>query len=69
MGLLLQEEPVHPELLAAELGKVEDYVEMALSYLRLDSDSSDYVLRRYDLDTHPPRLRAQVRPTVHLETH
>ena len=58
MGLLLQEEPVHPELLAAELGKVEDYVEMALSYLRLDSDSSDYVLRRYDLDT---ILRACVR--------
>lgn len=63
MGLLLQEEPVHPELLAAELGKVEDYVEMALSYLRLDSDSSDYVLRRYDLDT---ILRACVRKYARL---
>ena len=63
MGLLLQEEPVHPELLAAELGKVQDYVEMALSYLRLDSDSSDYVLRRYDLDT---ILRACVRKYARL---
>lgn len=50
MGLLLQEEPLHRELLSAELFKVEEYVEMALSYLRLDSDSSDYVLRRCDLD-------------------
>lgn len=63
MGLLLQEEPVHPELLAAELGKIEDYVEMALSYLRLDSDSSDYVLRRYDLDS---ILRACVRKYARL---
>lgn len=63
MGLLLQEEPVRPELLAAELWKVEDYVEMALSYLRLDSDSSDYVLRRYDLDA---ILRACVRKYARL---
>ncbi len=47
--LLLQEEP-DCDALSAELLKIEEYVEMVLSYLRLGSDSTDYVLRRYDLD-------------------
>ena len=38
------------EALAAELLKIEEYVQMALSYLRLDSESTDYVLRRCGLD-------------------
>lgn len=50
MYLLLQEEP-DCESLSAELLKIETYVEMVLSYLRLGSDSTDYVLRHYDLDT------------------
>lgn len=50
MHLLLQEETFHPGLFSTELSKVEEYVEMALSYLRLNSESSDYLLRRYDLD-------------------
>ena len=33
---------------AAELGRIERYVEMALVYLRLDSESSDYVIRELD---------------------
>ena len=33
-----------------ELLKIGQYVEMVLSYLRLDSDSTDYVLREYPLD-------------------
>lgn len=33
-----------------ELLKIRQYVEMVLSYLRLDSDSTDYVLREYPLD-------------------
>lgn len=38
------------EVLSAELLKVEEYVEMALNYLRLGGDSTDYVLRRCCLD-------------------
>ena len=33
-----------------ELMKIEQYVEMLLFYLRLDSDYSDYVLKKYELD-------------------
>lgn len=40
----------HREL-SAELFRIEQYVEMVLSYLRLDSDSSDYVFQEYDLDS------------------
>ena len=36
--------------LRAELMRVEQYVEMVLAYLRLDSESTDYVIREYDLD-------------------
>ena len=48
MGLLLQEEP-RPEL-EGELLKIEQYVEMVLGYLRLGSDTTDYVLRDCGLD-------------------
>ena len=48
--LLLQEEKPRPQEIQNELFKVEQYVEMVLSYLRLDSDSTDYVLREYPLD-------------------
>lgn len=50
MELLLQEPEPDSQLLSAELLKVEQYVEMVLSYLRLDSDSTDLVLRRQPLD-------------------
>ena len=40
----------HKELLA-ELFRIEQYVEMALSYLRLESESSDYLFGEYDLDS------------------
>lgn len=33
-----------------ELMKIEQYVDMALCYLRLDSDSTDYVFREHDID-------------------
>lgn len=36
--------------LKAELFKIEQYVDMVLQYVRLDSDSSDLVLRKCDLD-------------------
>lgn len=36
--------------LSEELTRIEQYVEMVLAYLRLDSESTDYVIREYDLD-------------------
>lgn len=52
MKMILESEDTdeHRELLA-ELFRIEQYVEMVLSYLRLGSESSDYVFREYDLDT------------------
>lgn len=44
------EENMHLKGLKLELFKIEQYVEMALSYLRLGSISSDMVLQWYDLD-------------------
>jgi len=51
MRLILQSEdtPEHEELLI-ELFRIEQYVEMVLSYFRLDSSSNDFVIREYDLD-------------------
>lgn len=50
MRLLLQSEesPQNTEL-SMELFKIEQYVEMVLGYLRLDSCSTDYVLKKYKL--------------------
>ena len=50
-GLLLQEDPPPREPLEAELLKISQYVDMVLGYLRLDSDSTDYVFQNTDLDT------------------
>lgn len=36
--------------LLEELHRIEQYVEMVLAFLRLDSDSTDYLFREYDLD-------------------
>lgn len=51
MRLILQSEDV-PEYkdITAELFKIEQYVDMVLSYLRLDSASSDLLIRQYQLD-------------------
>lgn len=49
LGLLLQE-TADSGALAVELLKIEQYVEMVLSYLRLDSDATDYVLQDCELD-------------------
>lgn len=51
MRLLLQsEESRRNAELSAELFKIEQYVEMVLGYLRLDSETTDYVIRKVDLD-------------------
>lgn len=36
--------------LLEELQRIEQYVEMVLTYLRLDTGATDYVLKEYDLD-------------------
>ena len=36
--------------LSSELFKIEQYVEMVLSYIRLDSNENDFVIKEYDLD-------------------
>lgn len=51
MRLALQNEDTPlSRRLTGEVGRVEQYVQMALTYLRLGSDSSDYVIRAYALD-------------------
>ena len=51
MRLLLQSEDSEQNFeLSAELFKIEQYVEMALQYLRLDSSSTDFMIKKYDLD-------------------
>lgn len=37
--------------LSADLFRVEQYVEMVLTFLRLNSDSTDYVIKEHDLDS------------------
>lgn len=50
MHLLLQERGEETGELGQELLRIEQYVDMALQYLRLDSGHSDYVIRRCELD-------------------
>ena len=51
MRLILQTRPENSaEELSQELFRVEQYVEMVLNYLRLDSDSTDFVFRTCALD-------------------
>lgn len=49
MELLLQEEAVDERALARELLKTRQYVEMALSYQRLEGDGNDLVIQVYSL--------------------
>lgn len=51
MHLLLQGEDIAENReISEELFHIEQYVEMALQYLRLSADSTDYVIRRIRLD-------------------
>ena len=59
MGLLLQEdESPRGRELATELFRIERYVELVLSYLRLEGPSTDYLIRMTALD---PVLRQAAR--------
>ena len=61
MGLILQEAGQSDELnreqnlallreISDNLQRIEQYAEMVMCYLRLDSDSTDFVIKEYDLD-------------------
>ncbi len=50
MHLNLQNSPKPNLILENELFKIEQYVEMVLSYLRLESTSSDYCFEEIDVD-------------------
>lgn len=51
MQMLLQNDDTDTSReLSAELFRIEQYAEMALNYIRLDSGSNDLVLQEYDLD-------------------
>lgn len=49
MHLLMDEKECNSPL-RLELFKIEQYVEMVLSYARLESDHTDYLIKEYDLD-------------------
>ena len=52
MRLTLQNEDTQlSRKLTSDLLQIEQYVEMVLAFMRLDSDSSDYVFREYSVDT------------------
>ena len=52
MGLLLRgDDTDRGRELRSELFRIEQYVELVLSYLRLGADSTDYVIRDHDLDS------------------
>jgi len=51
MRLHLQnEDTALSQILSAELTRIEQYVQMVMAFLRLGSNSTDYVIREYDLD-------------------
>ena len=51
MRLALQsEDSDFARKLGSDLNRIEEYVEMVLTFLRLDSDSTDYVIREIELD-------------------
>lgn len=52
MRLTLQNEDSQlSRKLSADLFRIEQYVEMVLTFLRLDADSTDYVIQEYELDS------------------
>jgi hypothetical protein len=51
MRLALQsEDSDFARRLGGDLNRIEEYVEMVLTFLRLDSDSTDYILKEINLD-------------------
>ena len=73
MRLNLQnEDTALAETLSEDLFRIEQYVEMVLCYLRLDSRSTDYVIREFELDAiirqAVQKLASQfIRRKIHLD--
>ena len=66
MKILLQQQDTRENReLSAELFRVEQYAEMALSYIRLGEGASDLVIRECDLDEDHPEDGAQICGTVY----
>ena len=55
---LQNEDSLLARKLSCDLSHIEQYVEMVLAFLRLDSNSSDYVFKMHELD---PLLRQSIR--------
>lgn len=49
MNFLLENEEIDVKIVKQELFKIERYVEMVLTYLRLGSETSDYVINKVNL--------------------
>lgn len=47
---LKNEDSAEARRLQAGLKRIEQYVDMVLTYLRLESESTDYVIKEYDID-------------------
>lgn len=59
MRLTLQnEDSPQSRRLSSDLGRIEQYVDMVMAYLRLGSESTDYVIREFELD---PLIRQSVK--------
>lgn len=51
MQMMLQSEDNNiSRELSAELFRIEQYAEMALQYIRLDSNTNDYIIKQYEID-------------------
>ncbi|MBR6770206.1 MAG: sensor histidine kinase [Lachnospiraceae bacterium] len=48
---LQQQDAASLRKLSAELFRIEQYVDMVLTFLRLDFENTDYLIKEYDLDT------------------
>lgn len=48
--ILAEQDSDDSRALTEELQRIEQYVEMVMCYLRLDSDSTDYVIKQHDVD-------------------
>ncbi len=67
MNLVVQQSDVpEGQVLKDQLFKMEQYVEMVLAYLRMDSDSTDFLIRPYPLES---LVRQSVRKYAPLFIH
>jgi signal transduction histidine kinase len=48
--LLFQSKDIHDIEIEQQLFRIEQYAEMALQYIRTESDAADFIIRKYSLD-------------------